>query len=579
MTTPGRPEEAYRAPDSESLAQQCNRLIGQLESERATHIGTWQDVNDFIKPRRGRFFVDDVNKGDRRTNKIIDSTATFAADTLSAGMMAGLTSQARPWFQLETPDPDLNKFPAVKRWLADVQRRMLAVFAQSNVYDKLAVMYGDMGIFGTAAVGIFEDDETVIRCYDFPVGSFCIGNDERQKVAVFTRKFKMTVRQVVRKFGERDAQGRVLNWQNFSEKTKAAWLNRQLESWVSVVHVIQPNMDAQPGMLDSKFLPWRDTYYEFGVNDRVLRDKGYHEWPLMTPRWDVTGEDAYATGCPGINTLGDIKALQIGEKQEAKAIEKMITPPLVGSTQLQNRVVSLLPANITYEDVTAQRTGLRPIHEVNPRILEASNAQDRKRMRVQKGFYEDLFLMLSTSDRRDFTATEIAERKEEKLLALGPVVGRIGPDALGPLIDRTFSVMLRKGLIPPAPEEMSGMALNVVYISIMAIAQKMIGIASLDRFTLSMVQVATAMPEAVDKINTDELVDTYADMTGIPPAIVRSADEVAAIREARAQTQQAAANATTLKDASSAAKNLSESDTEGDNALTRLLGMAAGAGA
>ncbi|WP_458048148.1 portal protein, partial [Klebsiella pneumoniae] len=81
-----------------------------------------RELSDFINPRGSRFLVTDVNRDDRRNTKIVDPTATLAARTLSSGMMSWITSPARPWFKLATPDPDMMDYGPVKLWLEVVQR-------------------------------------------------------------------------------------------------------------------------------------------------------------------------------------------------------------------------------------------------------------------------------------------------------------------------------------------------------------------------------------------------------------------------------------------------------------------------
>ena len=64
-----------------------------LDQERNNWIAQWRDLNDFILPNRGRFLVTDSTRGKRQNQRIIDSTATFAAGVLSAGMMSGMTTE------------------------------------------------------------------------------------------------------------------------------------------------------------------------------------------------------------------------------------------------------------------------------------------------------------------------------------------------------------------------------------------------------------------------------------------------------------------------------------------------------
>ena len=184
-----------------SKRQKYERLRAQLENERATFETQWRDLNDYILPRRARFFVSDSNKGDRRNLKILDTTPTLAARTLRAGMMSGVTSPARPWFRLTVPDLDMSESGPVKSWLHDVTSRMNTVFIRSNLYNVLPIGYGDLGVFGTAAIFHEEDFKDVMRFYSFPIGSYMIANNSKGQVDVFIREFRMTVRQIITKFG------------------------------------------------------------------------------------------------------------------------------------------------------------------------------------------------------------------------------------------------------------------------------------------------------------------------------------------------------------------------------------------
>jgi len=290
----------------------------------------------------------------------------------------------------------------------------------------------------------------------------------------------------------------------------------------------------------------------------------------------VTGEDVYGTECPGMSTLGDVKALQLMHKRKAQAIEKMVNPPMVGPSSLRTMKASILPGDITYSDEREGQKGFRPAHEVNPRIQELlMDIQDHQN-RVRRGFYEDLFLMLSTSDRRQITAREIEERHEEKLLALGPVLEQLNQDLLDPLIDITFNVLVKQGMIPEPPEELQGIDLKVEYISIMAQAQKLAGISGLERFAGMVGQMvqSTGDPSILDKVDADQFIDEYGDITGIPPRIIRPDEDVKAIREGRAKAQQAQAATAQAKEVTSSVKDLSQTDMSGDNALTRLAKMA-----
>lgn len=553
----------------------------QLLNERATFLADWKELGNYIYPRRPKFDITDVNRGGRRNQQIIDSTATLAARTLRSGMISGITSPARPWFKLDPHDPGMKEYGPVKEWLDMVTQIMQATLLKSNLYNVLPINYGDVGVFGTSAFIVEEDMKNVIRFYPFSIGSYAISNDERLRTNTFTREFRMTVRQVLAKFGIKDTQGRITDWSNMSLYIRQAYERHQLEQWVDIVHIVEPNENYDPGQLHSKFKKFSSCYYERGTssqsqgdtqwNDIYLSEKGYDYFPVLTPRWEINGEDAYGTSCPGLDAIGDIKQLQLGEKRGMQAIEKMINPPMVGDPILRNQKATILPGDITFLSERDGKSRFRAAHEIQFRLDMLEQKQVACRDRIRRCFYEDLFLMLQNDERAGVTAREINERHEEKLLALGPVLEQLNQDQNDPLIDITFDMLLRQGRIPPPPQELHGQPLKVEYISIMAQAQKLLGIESVEKLIGFAGQVGQMHPESLDKVDLDEAIEVYGDQLSVPSKIIRTDDDVQQIRDQRAKAQQQQQQAQAIQQGAQTAQTLSQTDTGGDNALTALL--------
>jgi hypothetical protein len=532
-----------------SQRQQYEQLRSELQLERTSFDSHWRELGEYFFPRRTRFQTSDRNKGDRRSQHIINSVPRMAARTLQSGMHSGLTSPARPWMRLTTPDPELAEFAPVKEWLHTVTQRMLTVFSRSNLYNGLPTLYGDMGVFATGALAILEDDKELIRAYSYPVGSYAVGLDERGVATTFVREYTMTVRQVVATFGY-DRLRNDIDWSRLSRTVKNLWDRGTMEAPIEVVWIVTPRADAVEGSAIARKMPWASCWYEKGAEDgRFLRESGYRQFPVLVPRWDVTGEDTYGTSSPGMDALGDAKGLQMLERRKAKAIDKALDPPLIGPTSMKTQKTSLLSGDITYADIQEGRQGLRPIHEVAIEGIQHIGVElARHEDRVNKAFFADLFLMLSNRDavtggNPQMTAREVEERHAEKLVALGPVLERLNDELLDPLIDRTFAIMANAGVIPEAPEELDGLDLKVEYLSILSQAQKSVGVSGTDRFVSSTLQMAEAFPEVRHKLRVFQAVDDYADMLGVNPKLVRTDDEAeqlaAAERQAMAQQQQA----------------------------------------
>lgn len=574
-------------PQSEPLRTRLQRRLGHLERDRFQWEQHWRELAEHFKPRSGNWNNQGPDsRGGKKTEsaRLINNTPLRAARTLSAGMMAGLTSPARPWFRLLTPDPGLNDFTPVKEWLWKVEERLRGVLSKSNVYRVLPTMYGELGVFGiTAAVGI-EDPDDMVRLQPWEIGSYWAANDSKLRIDSGYREIKMTVRQLVQEFGLASCSGRV----------RAMFENGQWEQWIDVYQAIEPNDERLAGRLGPAGMAIRSVYWEKGgERDAILARRGFEESPLFVPRWIAEGNNAYGDS-PAMDALGDAKALQFEERRKAQSLDKLVDPPMTAPVSLRNQRTSLLPGDVTYVDVNQGQQGFRPVYEIKPDIQWQSESIRNIEERINSSLFADLFLMLANSDRKQITAREIDERHEEKLLQLGPVLERMNDELLDPLIDRVFAIMVRKSIpfwsgnvdgvppIPAPPEELQGMDLKIEYISILAQAQKMVGIQASDRLIAFAGQLAMIKqdPSVLDKLDTDQMIDEYADMLGASPLSVLSDDKVAELRAGRAQQQQMqqmAAMAPAMNQAAGAVKSLGETKvSEDESALQRLL---AGAGA
>lgn len=549
---------------SDSLKQQLNKQLSQLKAERLSFEPHWRELSDFTRPRSTRFTASEVNRGDRRNSKIIDPAAVMAARTLSSGMMSGITSPARPWFRLATPDRDLMDYGPVKLWLETVEQRMNEVFNRSNLYQSLPLMYEDLGTFATGAMAVVADPQRVIRTVPFPTGSFYIANGADLSVDTAVREFSMTVRQVITEFGM-DA---------VSDTVKSQWNSGQYGQWVNVVHAVYPNLDRQTGKLEAKHKAYKSVYYEAtSTDDKLLRESGYDEFPIMAPRWEVNGEDVYGSSCPGMVALGSVKALQLLQRRKAQMIDKITNPPLQAPASIKSQRISTIPGGITYLSMSGAENEIKPLFQIpggaTNGLLE--DIQDTRQI-IDHAYFVDLFRMMQTVNTRSMPVEAVAEMREEKLLMLGPVLQRLDSELLDKLINRTFSVMAENNLLPVPPDEMQGMQLKVEYISVMAQAQKAIGVSSIERFIGFTSGIGQFKPDALDKINVDETIDAYAASIGVPPSVVATNEQVAQIRENRAQQQTMAQQMQMAQAAVGGAQALGNTPMDDNSALAALAG-------
>lgn len=535
-----------------------------LWTERSSWLTHWREISDYQQPRAGRFVVTDRNKGDKRTNHILDNTAVFGARTLAAGLMSGITSPARPWFRLEIQDKDLMESGPVKTWLHETAGIIRAIFASSNTYRSLHTIYEELGLFGTGTSIVLPDFDNVIHHYPLTIGEYALATDEKGNVNTLAREFQMTVEQLVAQFGREACSATVRNLYD----------KGSFDAWVDVVHLVEPRRERDLRKLDAKNKRFASVYVEPGKDnwDQFLRDSGFNRFPALAPRWVVTGNDVYGTS-PGMECLGDVKQLQHQQLRKGQAIDYQVNPPLQVPTKYKEASKARLPGGVFYVDSVGQGQGVRSAYDVNLNLQHLMLDIQDVRERIRSAYYADLFLMLANDTRSGITATEVAERHEEKLLMLGPVLERLHNELLQPLIDIAFDYANEADILPPPPPELEGLELKVEFISVLAQAQRAVATQGMDRLLGTVSQMAAIKPEVLDKIDFDQVVDDYGDAYGVNPKIIVPDDQVEALRQQRAAAMQAQQAAATAPQVVESAKTASEIDTNNlQDVLTSLQG-------
>jgi len=533
------------------------RLKG-LGADRLTYESTWQDVAQYQCPERGCFQSkgDKPNDGNKSFSLIIDDSATQAGAVLVSGIRGGLSSPSSPWLRLSLADTGFMSWAANRKtgqtmnWLQSVQKGIYRVLAQSNFYSAIYNVYAEQAFFGTGPIFIEESPATMVRFRSLTAGEYYMARNADGIVDTLYRSYWMTGEQVTTKWpgkGSNDIK---------SDAGK--------ESWFKITHCVQPNKAHKPDNLDS--FPFESIYYETNT-DEILKKGGFFEFPCPAPVWERIGSNVYGSSYPGRRQLGNVKMLQTLHSKNLRAIDKQVDPPTKSTSAFSGSVDHRPGGNTPGLNEKDSLTALYQVQYDNSGVI--STIRDT-REQIKLGFHNDLFILL-LGDRA--TAQEVVEKKEEKLIQLGPVIENQFTDGLDPILHRVFGIMQRNGAVPPIPMEMAdveGTDIKIEYISLLAQAQKLAGVQSIDRALGLVGGMVTMFPEATDNIDPDATIREYYEMVGVPPRMLRPLDEVANIREGRRQAQEENAALMREQAAAGMAKDLSQTDTEGKNALTDM---------
>lgn len=497
-------------------AEDLLRRQEQLAGARATWESHWQEVADYVLPRRADI-VARSTRGAKRTEKLFDATAIHANELLAAALHAMLTNPATRWFDLRLAQPaGLRTDPAARLWLQHAADMLIEAFTESNLAPQLHELYLDLGCFGTGCLYVEEEAGGLRFSTRHPAEIF-VAESAHGTIDTVYRRFVFTARQAVQQFGA-EALGPRLR--GAAAKTPDAEFG--------FVHAVLPRAERGPGKAGNRNLPYASIYVS--VDDRaIVSESGYHEFPYMVPRWAKVSGEVYGRS-PGMTVLPDVKMLNEICRTTLRAAQKAVDPPLMMPDDGFLGPVRAMPGGINYYRAgTADR--IEPL-VTGGNVGLGLEIEEQRRALIRSAFFIDL---LQLAGGPQMTATEVLQRTDEKLRLLGPLLGRLQSELLRPLIIRAVGVLGRAGRLPPAPPSLLGASLEIDYISPIARAQRAEEVQAMSRAWEAVAPFAGANPEMLDLIDGDRLLRHVVDRLGGPAGVLRSNGAVAKLRRERKQ--------------------------------------------
>ncbi len=555
VSTAQKPKKfVYSTEYFEKRRSQLDNTFNQIKPDL-------QELSEYFAPRMSRFLVSDINKPIKKSKKILDSITLTAVKNFASGMQSGATSAATRWFKAQMKKKELNQIPEVKQWCSDQEELTRRILAGSNFYQLMLGVYKQLGSYGFSCLSMESDYDTVVNFKLLPIGSFRYGKDHRSEIDTLCRHFKESAKNIVEKYG----------YEKCSDEVKSAYDNNS-DAYFELCYFVERNKEYKPDSPLSKFKRFKAVTYEIGKKT-FLEDKGFERFPFAVFEAEVNGEDNYPSNCPGIEALPDARQLMAQVKEYSKAIKKLVSPLYKGpASLLKEKGLTDAPGHIIPED--DQGRGISTVYEVNPRVLELKQSNDEIKEVIKEHFYNDLFAVILNTAERGRTATEVNEIKEEKMVLLSPLLDQVHK-ALRTILDWIFYECIKTGIMPQPPEEIMAEEMETEFISALALAQKVKGISSIERFTTFTTNLAQAIdPTLVYKINGDQIIDDYAEIANINPAHVIPTEDVNKRREqiAKQQAEQQAQQQTlqTLQQGSEMIKNMGGVDSVGGDLMTRM---------
>jgi hypothetical protein len=525
------------------------KRVDALASDRGTWEVNWQEILDYVMPRKADV-VTLRTKGEKRTEVLFDSTAITANNLLAASLQGTLTSPSLPWFSIKLRDEEINENRDVQLWLEDTARRMYDTFNETNFNTEVHEMYLDLCSIGTGALFVEEGNKGYdidgIHFNCLHIAEYYIQENINGKVDTLYRKYKLTARQAVQEFGEK----------NVGEKILTATKEKPDQKF-NFIHAVEPTEDYKraTGKSSTK-LPYHSCHV-CEEDKMVVRTGGYNEFPYLVPRWSKATGEIFGRS-PSYNALPDIKTLNKAVEIGLKAWAKAIDPPLLVQDDGVIGRVRTTPAGIT---VVRNDGAVKPL-QIGSNWQITDLKENQLRTAIRQAFYSD---QLQLQEGPQMTATEVQVRYELMQRLLGPTLGRFQSEFLNPLIERVFGIMYRAGALLPEPSVVRGSKIDVEYVGPLARSQRMEEAVAIERLYQLAMNIAQVDPAIMDNIDHDEAVRLRGKLLGVPKTVLRGKDQVNEMRNARAEQQQMAqmaqqqqAQAQAMKTQAEASKTMSD---------------------
>ncbi|TIN00218.1 MAG: phage tail protein [Mesorhizobium sp.] len=532
----------------------------ELETERAHYEGVWEQVAEFCDPdapdifvsRSSRSLESQAERSERRGSRVYATTINSAANRLAAGLESLIIPQSEKWHGLSTAAMDDEETDEEKKWAESLRDFLFSLrySANSNFVPatqaclRNVVRYGPAYLYAEEGFGT-----TMVRYASIPVIEGYISRNRWGQVDTFHRRYERTARQTAQ----------MLDYEKLPAKIKA--LVDDPTKWdtkISLIHCIKPRderrmyrIGGQMDYLDTAFA----SYHVIEEEEVIAKESGFRTFPVATFNWRRYEGDPYGIS-PTIEALTTVREENAVRRSGLRALQQ-ITDPATASKARMDDVPVLNPGE-NYPGLMSDsgqiqiapiNTGANPSYAFDYAQTRADEIRDM--------MFVNLFQTLVQNPQ--MTATEALIRQEEKGALLGPS-GSIIQSGFATNLDRELGILEDKGLydqdsrfLPPA--SLAGKSVRPTFTGPLDVLRRSAEARDTIQVVTTAMQMAQFDPDVMDNIDSDEAIKIVQSAGRSPARLFRSADDIAARRDAKAKQQQAQAGAAAMAAAGKVAKD------------------------
>ena len=524
------------------LADFLIRRQRRFEGLRAAQDALWDDVDKYVTSRRAKYNIGN-RQGDQTKepsgSEIYDNTAGLALQQFTDGFQSQTASPLVDWWMARFRG-FLKKDVQALKWMDEVKEVLMYEIARSVFYEDYNECIGDATSHGVATmVGPDWDDKKDKLGFRtiHPREMFC-AFDTQGNVTIWHHKFLLTGRQIKTEFPQ--AQLSDTMTKRIKENEFAEFI---------CIHAVYENGETagqSPASFDKK---WRSVWV-LEQDKALLKVSGYDTNPLDTWTWRPGGWGLYAT-CPAIDTLYDVIMTNVAARSLLNAVQLSVKPPLLMTEGVKGNVNFFAGGQTILHNPTDKVSAFQ--FPTNFQIgVEQINAMHAE---IVGKFRADLFTMLSSMPHQ-MPVVQAMGIQGEKVAMLIPLITRASSRMLIPKVNKTFTALAKANRLPTPPSSIMRYANSPVDIEMLGplatAAKRFLNQQGFQAMLAQLAEIAKIVPPAfyqaiTDGFNPDEIRKYLMDSNSAPQKIVLDEDQLAMLRQNRAQAEQEAKQAEMMK--------------------------------
>lgn len=504
-----------------SNIKHLNQRYEELKLLRSNLDSMFKDSQRFVRPNSNKFDHGFTTKQDDGSKELYDDTAVWCNQMFANGLASNLIPKADRWFYLRVENVPQGQLSMDEvAYLQAVEDRILHEFSlpQSQFYSSSHECFLDIGAYGTSPVQISEVDG-VVNFRARPLSDVFFDTDQYGTVDTVHYRCYKTARQLMQAFPN------IADMRGFNP-------NDSVHNKYELVYSIYPNTDkaAKKGSRVGKGRKYTVTYWCPKMPEPIL-ESGSSYFTFLVPRWSKLADEVYGRG-PAFSCLSQIRALNKMVKEVLTSAEYMNFPTL---TAEEDSI--MLPMKYGSRQIMFHEPG----SEKPSPIMAGNQPQyvmqliEMYRDSVNRAFFVDQIIRQEKKERQ--SVLEIQDTRGQMLNQLAPLLNRMESEYLSPAIEATFDLLARQGQLPQAPESLSGQSLEVAYSSPSSQSQFASRLTDISAFMKDIAPLAQVNPELLQSLDEQALFESYAKYRNIDPKVVKTAEQVQAIKEEQAQQQ------------------------------------------